>query len=265
MRGKQRTFDWTEGAHFSGQILKGLLTSRIGFAVFDRRLRYRLVNDALAAMHRVPVQDHLGENPRKIIGNAALRIEPALEAVLATGEVIPRCELIGSVPMRPEGVHWTGTHFPIRNARGKITDVGVFVVEAVSEVQNGRAIRTNKKLLERLIVSANQTQEVLFRLLPRDEYDLSRADSEGLIRGVTQASGKHGYHAEDGSPITLSPREREIVCFLANGVSKKEISAALQISAKTVECYRARVFAKLKLDSLASLVRYAVRHHIIEA
>ena len=227
---------------------------------FDRRLRYRLVNDALAAMHRVPVQDHLGENPRKIIGNAALRIEPALEAVLATGEVVPRCEFIGNVPMRPEGVHWTGTHFPIRNARGKITDVGVFVVEAVSEVQNGRAIRANKKLLERLIVSANQTQEVLFRLLPRDEHNLIRTDSEGIIRGVAQ----DGYRPEDGSPA-LSPREREIVCFLANGASKKEISAALQISAKTVECYIARIFAKLKLGSLASLVRYAVRHHIIEA
>jgi DNA-binding CsgD family transcriptional regulator len=65
-----------------------------------------------------------------------------------------------------------------------------------------------------------------------------------------------------GSP---SPRERQVLLFLADGKSNKEIGFMLKISTRTVECYRARIMIKLDLHSTAALVRYAIRHHIIEA
>jgi DNA-binding NarL/FixJ family response regulator len=52
---------------------------------------------------------------------------------------------------------------------------------------------------------------------------------------------------------------------LADGKSNKEIGFLLEISTRTVECYRARIMTKLDLHSTAALVRYAIRHHIIEA
>src|ERR1700719_2360852 len=104
-----------QGVRFSLQVLEGLLTSNVGFAVFDRWFRYRLVNDALAAMHRVSAQAHAGESLRRVTGAAALKIEPALDAVFSTGKCVPSFELIGNVPRRPEAIHWTGTHFPIRD------------------------------------------------------------------------------------------------------------------------------------------------------
>jgi DNA-binding CsgD family transcriptional regulator len=62
-----------------------------------------------------------------------------------------------------------------------------------------------------------------------------------------------------------SPRERQVLRFLADGKSNKEIGIILEISTRTVECYRARIMIKLDLHSTAALVRYAIRHHIIEA
>jgi DNA-binding CsgD family transcriptional regulator len=62
-----------------------------------------------------------------------------------------------------------------------------------------------------------------------------------------------------------SPRERQVLCFLADGKSNKEIGFILDISTRTVECYRARIMVKLDLHSTAALVRYAIRHHIVEA
>lgn len=62
-----------------------------------------------------------------------------------------------------------------------------------------------------------------------------------------------------------SLRERQVLGFLADGKSNKEIGGLLKISTRTVECYRARIMAKLNLHSTAALVRYAIRHHIIEA
>jgi DNA-binding CsgD family transcriptional regulator len=62
-----------------------------------------------------------------------------------------------------------------------------------------------------------------------------------------------------------SPREREILCLLADGKSNKEIGSVLDISTRTVECYRARIMLKLHLHSTAALVRYAIRNQIVEA
>jgi len=63
----------------------------------------------------------------------------------------------------------------------------------------------------------------------------------------------------------LTPREREIVQLVAEGKSNKEISAALNISLKTVEAHRSHVMHKLSLSSISELVRYAIRNKIVEA
>ena len=62
----------------------------------------------------------------------------------------------------------------------------------------------------------------------------------------------------------LSVREREIVQLVAEGRSNKEVGDALGISVRTAETHRASILRKLHLDSLASLVRYAVRNKLIE-
>jgi DNA-binding NarL/FixJ family response regulator len=62
----------------------------------------------------------------------------------------------------------------------------------------------------------------------------------------------------------LTAREREIVQLLARGKSNKEVADALGISVRTAETHRASILHKLSLDSVASLVRYAIRNQIIE-
>ena len=56
----------------------------------------------------------------------------------------------------------------------------------------------------------------------------------------------------------LTKREREVLRLMAQGWRTKEIAETLDISAKTVETYRARIMMKLRID-LAGLVRFAIR------
>jgi two-component system response regulator NreC len=63
----------------------------------------------------------------------------------------------------------------------------------------------------------------------------------------------------------LTAREREIVQLLAQGRSNKEVAGALGISVRTAENHRANVLRKLRLNSLADLVHYAIRNSIVEA
>jgi RNA polymerase sigma factor (sigma-70 family) len=57
----------------------------------------------------------------------------------------------------------------------------------------------------------------------------------------------------------LTPRLREVLLLIADGLSTKEIAAYLNISKKTVEFHRSRLMKKLGIRSVALLARYAVR------
>lgn len=63
----------------------------------------------------------------------------------------------------------------------------------------------------------------------------------------------------------LTARQLEVLRLLALGKSVKEIAYDLQLSAKTVETYRAQIMERLDLHDLASLVRYAIRSGLISA
>lgn len=66
-------------------------------------------------------------------------------------------------------------------------------------------------------------------------------------------------------PPVLSDREVDVLRMLAGGMAGTAIAAALQVSPKTVSTYRRRVLTKLRLDSTASLIRYAIDHHIVDS
>jgi DNA-binding NarL/FixJ family response regulator len=86
--------------------------------------------------------------------------------------------------------------------------------------------------------------------------------AQTLIDGFcNQDSGKSGTLLRH----RLSSREREIVQLLAEGKSSKEVAVALNISVKTAETHRANIMRKLEMHSVSELVRYAVRHQMIEA
>jgi FixJ family two-component response regulator len=53
----------------------------------------------------------------------------------------------------------------------------------------------------------------------------------------------------------LSEREREVLGLIVAGLTNKEIGRALDVSPRTVETHRAKLFAKLDAESLAQLIR----------
>ena len=57
----------------------------------------------------------------------------------------------------------------------------------------------------------------------------------------------------------LTPREREVLQLLAEGRTTREIAARLHVSVKTIEVHRKQMMDKLGLQSLAELIKYAIR------
>lgn len=81
---------------------------------------------------------------------------------------------------------------------------------------------------------------------------------ESDARGQGQAAGVRKSER-------LSPREREVLQLVAEGYTSAEIGARLGISPKTVEVHRSRISAKLGIQGVPGLVKYAIRKGITRA
>ena len=73
-----------------------------------------------------------------------------------------------------------------------------------------------------------------------------------------------GTSPDDLRLARLSDRELEVFRLLASGRNSKEIGALLGISSKTVDNHRASLIEKIEADSIAELVRFAIRTGVID-
>jgi DNA-binding NarL/FixJ family response regulator len=70
---------------------------------------------------------------------------------------------------------------------------------------------------------------------------------------------------KDADPLAaVTPRQREILQLLAQGKSAKEIAASLDLSARTVEFHKYTLMDALGMQNSAELVRFAVKHGLIQ-
>lgn len=63
----------------------------------------------------------------------------------------------------------------------------------------------------------------------------------------------------------LTARETEVLVYLANGYTNKEVASKLMISVKTVETHRANIMKRLQLQTRFELVDYALKNGYMEA
>jgi DNA-binding NarL/FixJ family response regulator len=59
-------------------------------------------------------------------------------------------------------------------------------------------------------------------------------------------------------PITLSDRETQVLCLIAEGKTLTEMAESLSLSVKTVSTYRARLMEKVKAENNADLIHFAI-------
>jgi DNA-binding NarL/FixJ family response regulator len=97
----------------------------------------------------------------------------------------------------------------------------------------------------------------------KGEYFMDSSVSHKVIEKLMEFPEKEAK-ITDATYETLTSREQEIMVFLAQGHSNKQIAEKLFISPKTVENHRSNILRKLDLHSTLDLVRYAARLGIID-
>ncbi|MEW6544871.1 MAG: LuxR C-terminal-related transcriptional regulator [Nitrospirota bacterium] len=88
--------------------------------------------------------------------------------------------------------------------------------------------------------------------------------AEGTVypEAVTAAGDWAETPARQGALPPLSSRECGLLRLVGEGLTDKEIAAALNLSVRTVENHGARLREKLGVSGRVGLVRFALRHHL---
>ena len=90
---------------------------------------------------------------------------------------------------------------------------------------------------------------------PVTDKDLLKAIEDALLR-ASHDSAEWEERKEIHRRIdTLTPREREVMTLVVKGFLNKQIAFELGTVEKTIKVHRARVMEKMKVGSLAELVR----------
>lgn len=90
---------------------------------------------------------------------------------------------------------------------------------------------------------------------PVDEDLLIEALQSAVRQHVRSRERVQADRAARERYAQLSPREREVLGLIVEGLTNKEIGRALALSPRTVETHRAHLFDKLEAESLALLIR----------
>lgn len=93
------------------------------------------------------------------------------------------------------------------------------------------------------------------RTVAADQTYLSPDIARTVTEDYTRRLGGKGASAG----ARLTPREREILQLLAEGHRPKQIAARLHLSVKTVSTHRRNIMEKIGAQSLAEMVKFALR------
>ena len=160
-----------------------------------------------------------------------------------------------------------------------MTDLAMPDMDGITLIR--RALRRTPDL-RCVVLSMHTTQDRVVSALKAGAigYVYKDASADELLASIQAASKGSTYlhpriagsvvdilRSGDGSddPLdVLTDRQREILKLIAEGLSTKQIGERLAVSAKTVETHRAQLMERLNIRNVPGLVKFAVRHGLVE-
>jgi two-component system response regulator NreC len=158
-----------------------------------------------------------------------------------------------------------------------IVDIGMPVLNGVDTAREMR--KASPKTAVILLTQHAESQYVAEALRAGVKgYVLKSQAAEDLVHAIHEVCKRSVYLSPKISPAILdayrsksgasenplSGRERQVLQLVGEGKSTKDVALQLGISVKTAESHRARLMKKLGIHETAGLVRYAVRHGLIQ-
>src|SRR5215467_15756718 len=228
------------------------------------------------------------QHPIQGVGDISSIGESMVRILLADNRVVVRAGLRGLLQTHSDfqvcGEARDGRE-AIDLACRKRPDIVVINVNmpGVNGIEATRQIRRASPGTEVLIYTKENSSDLIREALSAGArgYLLKSAVDEEIIEAIEALARHRPFYSSsvseqffdtltmrvrgDSSGVRLTAREQEILKLIAEGHRGKNIALILGISKKTVDTHRTAAMRKLQLQSVAEVVRYAVREKLIHA
>jgi two-component system response regulator NreC len=185
-------------------------------------------------------------------------------------------EIVGEVGSAEEALH------AVRKVEPDVVLMDV-ALPGMSGIEATRRIKEANPHVAVLALTMHEDEQYFFEMLNAGAsgYMPKRAAPDDLVSAIRVVSRGEVYlyptlakllvkdflERTDSGPerVTdiLTPREREVLTYIAEGHTNREIAEALIISHKTVDRHRENIMRKLNLHSRVELVKYAIEKGLI--
>lgn len=170
-------------------------------------------------------------------------------------------------------------------ARVREIEVDVAVVDLSMPGRSGveliKLIKAERPKLRLLVLSMHSEEQYAVRAVRAGAagYLTKESAADELVAAIRRIAGGGAYISPEtaerlvlasntgveGPPHTqLSNREYEVFRALVAGKSVSDIAGTLNLSVKTISTHKSRILEKMSMSSQADLVRYAMRHNLVD-
>jgi DNA-binding NarL/FixJ family response regulator len=144
-----------------------------------------------------------------------------------------------------------------------------------------RQVKAEKPALRILVLSMHSEEQYAVRALKAGAsgYLTKEGAADELVAAIRRIAGGGAYvtpetaqrlalgldEGREGPPhAALSDREMQVFLMIAAGKTVSEVADSLTLSVKTVSTHKTRIMQKLNINNQSELIRYALRHHLID-
>ncbi|MEP3210046.1 MAG: response regulator transcription factor [Maribacter sp.] len=151
-----------------------------------------------------------------------------------------------------------------------LLDIEMPIIDGFEVLKRLKKAKLNTKVL---VLTMHSSAEFIKNIVKAGAAGYLKKDSDKqlLLNAIQDVHNKGNYYPPDTTYLVLqslqernkgeliSPREKEVVILISEGMTTKEIAEKLFLSKHTIESHRQNILLKLDLKNSAELVKYAIK------
>lgn len=234
----------------------------VGLAVFDRNFRFVKVNERMAEINGISVEEHIGRSPWEVVPSLAPQAERVFRQVLDTGRGQWNVEFSGSTHDQP-GVNrfWNEHWLPIDDQEGQVIGVNVVAEEITEQIRMIEELRKahnslEERVAERTAQLSRVNKELETEVAKRRRFE---SDLRSASKRILEASKRKAYLSAR-LVETLERDRRDVAMYLHDEIGQMLASLKMDMEYTRNAPVKERQLYRAKLqefeEKITSLMAY---------